>query len=193
MSPNSTAKLNLLLALALTAHLSLGAKTQDQVLSMPNCGDTLPTRWYSGYLKTSSPSRQLHYVYVESESKPDTDPLLIWFNGGPGCSSMLGLIQEHGPCIIDDFETVVKRNPEPWNKRANVLYLENPAGVGFSYAQFAEDLNFTDHSVSVDVFTAVRDFFANWPELLPNKLYITGESYAGIYGPFLALQIHEWN
>lgn len=191
MSPISRAKLNLIVALALTAHLSSGAKTQDQVLAMPFCGDTLPTRWYSGYLKTSSPARSLHYVYVESESK-ETDPVLIWFNGGPGCSSMLGLIQEHGPCIIDDYETTVKLNPWPWNKKANILYLENPAGVGFSYSSDG-DLNYTDHSVSVDVFTAVRDFFANWPELLPNKLYITGESYAGIYGPFLALQIHEWN
>ena len=52
---------------------------------------------------------------------------------------------------------------------------------------------FTDHSQSVDTFAAIRAFYEDWPELLKNPLYITGESYAGIYAPFLAMQIHEWN
>ena len=67
------------------------------------------------------------------------DPLVIWYNGGPGCSSMLGFMQENGPYVIDDGETVVKKNPEPWNKRANVMWLEQPAGVGFSTAGTAQD------------------------------------------------------
>lgn len=52
---------------------------------------------------------------------------------------MLGFMQENGPYVIDDGETVVKKNPEPWNKRANVMWLEQPAGVGFSTAGTAQD------------------------------------------------------
>jgi carboxypeptidase C (cathepsin A) len=106
---------------------------------------------------------------------------------------MLGLIQEHGPCVIEDFTDKVVDNPYPWNLRANVLYLESPGGVGFSNSTTEEDIKYTDHSQSVDTFAALRDWYANWPELLKNPLYITGESYGGIYAPFLAEQIHEWN
>jgi len=63
-----------------------------------------------------SSTKALHYVFIESLSKPSTDPILIWFNGGPGCSSMLGLFAEHGPYVIDDGETIIKPNPWPWNK-----------------------------------------------------------------------------
>ncbi len=106
---------------------------------------------------------------------------------------MLGFIQEHGPCVIEDYDTKVQKNPYPWNLNASVLYLESPAGVGFSVGQTPEDFKFTDHSQSVDTFVALRDFYEGWPELINNVLFITGESYAGIYAPFLALQIHEWN
>jgi carboxypeptidase C (cathepsin A) len=88
----------------------------------------------------------LHYVFIESLDKPTTDPVLIWFNGGPGCSSLLGLFQENGPFIIDDGETIIKPNPFPWNQRANLLYIESPAGVGFSIANSSDDLLHSDMS-----------------------------------------------
>jgi len=69
------------------------------------------------------------------------DPIVVWFNGGPGCSSLLALFQEHGPFVIDDGEYSINKNPEPWNKRANVLYIESPAGVGFSWAATPQDMN----------------------------------------------------
>ena len=71
----------------------------------PNETVPMPTPSYSGYLNiTGEPGgKALHYVLVTSASETNaTDPLLIWFNGGPGCSSMLGLWQENGPWVIDD-------------------------------------------------------------------------------------------
>ena len=86
----------------------------------------------------------LHYLFVESQADPSTDPLLIWFNGGPGCSSMLGWSQEHGPYVIESGDTTFHKNEWSWNTNANVLYIESPAGVGFSYCGTPEDCTFND-------------------------------------------------
>jgi len=60
---------------------------------------------YSGYLNLTGTTKSLHYLFVTSQRNASTDPLIIWFNGGPGCSSMLGFAQEHGPWIMDSGET----------------------------------------------------------------------------------------
>lgn len=65
----------------------------------------MPSHSYSGYLNVSS-TKALHYVFVESLNDPANDPVVVWFNGGPGCSSLLGFISENGPFKIDDNSTV---------------------------------------------------------------------------------------
>jgi carboxypeptidase C (cathepsin A) len=178
-----------ILILALAA---VNAAPKGELLDqLPDC-PAFKFDMYSGYLDVNA-SKSLHYVLVESQDKPDTDPLLIWFNGGPGCSSMLGFMQEHGPCIIDDGETELKENPYPWNLRANVLYIESPAGVGFSYGENKWDRQFNDLLSSHDNLEAVKSFYLKFPEYQKHELYITGESYGGIYVPYLAFRIHEHN
>lgn len=143
---------SLLLGTALAAN-----NVTDKMTSLPDCAP-LPSNWYSGFLDVTA-TKSLHYVFIESLSKPSTDPILIWFNGGPGCSSMLGLLSEHGPFVFDDGETIIKPNPYPWNVRANLLYIESPAGVGFSVANLTDDLLHSDMSQSEDAFTGLRNFY----------------------------------
>jgi carboxypeptidase C (cathepsin A) len=176
---------NMLLPTLLFVGVALAANNvTDKMTALPDCAP-LPSAWYSGFLDVS-PSKSLHYVFIESLSKPSTDPILIWFNGGPGCSSMLGLLSEHGPFVFDDGETIIKPNPYPWNTRANLLYLESPAGVGFSVANTTDDLLHSDMSQSEDAFTGLRSFYQAFPAYRSNPLYVTGESYAGVYAPYLA-------
>ena len=86
-----------------------------------------------GIAYNNKKNRDLHYVFVESQSTHrDEDPIILWLNGGPGCSSLLGLMQEIGPFVIDNGETEYKANPWSWNLQAHLLILESPSGVGFS-------------------------------------------------------------
>ena len=69
---------------------------------------------------------------MESQGNPETDPVILWLNGGPGCSSLLGLTTEIGPFVMDMDDTEFKQNVYAWNKNANIIFLESPTGVGFS-------------------------------------------------------------
>lgn len=153
-------------------------------------GDLYTKKIYSGYLQTDDKNRKLHYLFVESQNNPDKSPLVLWLNGGPGCSSLLGFIQEHGPVIIPDYTSEFKLNEFAWNKHANIIYLESPAGVGFSYNDNGpEDIKYNDLKVANDNRLALLDFFKKFPELQKNDFYISGESYAGVYVPTLAENI----
>jgi len=66
----------------------------------------MPTTSYSGYLDVTA-TKSLHYMFVEAEQNATSAPVVIWFNGGPGCSSLLGFFQEHGPWVIEDDATEI--------------------------------------------------------------------------------------
>jgi len=129
-------------ATALLTATVFAADLKDKMGNLPNAPN-FTTNTYSGYL-TVTETKSLHYVFAESMSDPANDPVVIWFNGGPGCSSMLAFMQENGPLAVDDGEDYIKTNPYPWNTRANMLWIESPAGVGYSLAGTEEDLQQND-------------------------------------------------
>ncbi|CAH1778736.1 unnamed protein product [Owenia fusiformis] len=173
----------LLLALA-GCH---AADMADEVKTLPGLTKQPFFKHYSGYLAATD-GRMLHYWFVESQRDPASDPLVLWLNGGPGCSSLDGLLTENGPFTIADDGATVKYNPYSWNTVANVLYIEAPAGVGFSYKP---DSNYTtsDDQVSLDNLMAIKSFFKKFPEYSKTDFYITGESYGGIYVPTLSARV----
>lgn len=79
-----------------------------------------------------SDQHSIHYWFFPSQNNATTDPLLLWLNGGPGCSSLLGAMQEHGPFTFEANSTNIVYNDYAWNKNASVIYFESPPGVGFS-------------------------------------------------------------
>ncbi|KAL6563498.1 carbohydrate-binding module 1 protein [Orobanche gracilis] len=139
--------------------------------------------------------KKLFYYFVESENNPSKDPVVLWLNGGPGCSSFDGFIYEHGPF---NFEVVGKShgslptlhlNPYSWSKVSNVIYLDSPAGVGLSYLRKKSDYKTGDLKTAYDSHTFLLKWFDLYPEFISNPFFISGESYAGIYVPTLAYEV----
>ncbi|MFT7816837.1 lysosomal protective protein-like [Arapaima gigas] len=157
--------------------------TADLVTSLPGFSGTLNFKHYSGYLQAGA-GKFFHYWFVESQNNPSTDPLVLWLNGGPGCSSMEGLLAENGPFHLHDDGTVYL-NPYSWNNVANVLYLESPAGVGFSYST-SGNYQISDPQVAEDNYEALQQFFLKFPSFTGNDFYVFAESYGGVYGPTLS-------
>ncbi|KAA8517922.1 hypothetical protein F0562_015390 [Nyssa sinensis] len=142
---------------------------------------------FAGYITIDEKqNRALFYYLAEAETDPASKPLVLWLNGGPGCSSIgAGAFCEHGP--FKPSGNVLVKNEYSWNKEANMLYLESPAGVGFSYSankSFYSSVN--DEMTARDNLVFLEHWFDKFPEYKNRDLFITGESYGGHYVPQLA-------
>uniref|UniRef100_A0A4W4ETJ1 Carboxypeptidase n=1 Tax=Electrophorus electricus TaxID=8005 RepID=A0A4W4ETJ1_ELEEL len=166
-----------------------GAPEADEIKYLPGLPKQPSFKQYSGYFHVTE-NEHLHYWFVESQKDPANSPVVLWLNGGPGCSSLDGLLTEHGPFLIQNDGNSLNYNPYSWNMIANMLYLESPAGVGFSYS---DNKNYTtnDTEVSMNNYLALKEFFRLFPEYRTNEFYLTGESYGGIYIPTLAERVME--
>ena len=102
----------------------------DEITSLPGAPKFL-SRQYSGFLPISA-SKDIHYYYIESERNPVNDTIVFWTNGGPGCSGLLGMFLETGPWRVQADGTLIS-NPASWTGLASMVFLEQPAGVGFRY------------------------------------------------------------
>ncbi|ORY29146.1 carboxypeptidase C [Naematelia encephala] len=142
----------------------------------------------SGYLDISE-SKHLFFWFQESRHKPSEDPVMLWLNGGPGCSSTTGLLFELGGCNIADKGANVTYNEHSWNSVANVLYLDQPVGVGYSYSDSGEVNN--SPAAAEDVYAFLSLFFSQYKEYAKQDFHISGESYAGTYIPNIASVIYK--
>ena len=153
-------------------------------------GDIYEGDIYSGYLNTKIEGNELFYIYTPSQNSPSTAPLMLWLNGGLGCSSLFGMLAEIGPVTSDNFTGTFKRNEYSWNAYANIVFIEQPAGVGFSKSS-DPDFVWTDDITAENLLYGIKQFLDLFPDLKGRSFYVSGESYAGVYIPFLAKHILE--
>lgn len=113
------------------------------------------------------------------EETDEEIPFVVWLTGGPGCSSTLALLTENGPCSVNEDGKSTSVNPFSWTEAAHVLWLDQPAGVGYSYGA---ETDTGEEMVSEDAYYFLQAFFQSHPEYAKSPLYIIGESYGGHYG-----------
>ena len=106
---------------------------------------------------------------------------------------MLGLLTENGPCTVtpDGLSTV--NNPFSWNTNANVMWVDQPAQVGYSYGATGADLDHNEAEIAEDMYNFLLEFFKAHPEYAENEFYVFGESYGGHYAPSIASRINQGN
>ncbi|XP_038974000.1 serine carboxypeptidase-like 34 [Phoenix dactylifera] len=167
----------------------------DRVVHLPG-QPPVKFRHYAGYITVDERlGKALFYWFFEATHKPAKKPLLLWLNGGPGCSSVaFGEAQELGPFLVRKGAPELELNKHAWNKAANLLFLETPAGVGFSYSNTTSDLDVQgDNATAFSSYTFLVNWFQKFPQYKLNAFYIAGESYAGHYVPQLAKVIFDKN
>ncbi|XP_059281154.1 serine carboxypeptidase-like 18, partial [Lycium ferocissimum] len=133
---------------------------------------------------------QLFYYFIESESDPESDPVLLWITGGPGCSALSGLFYEIGPITFEPVEyngslPTLILNPYSWTKVASIIFIDLPVGTGFSYARTPAALQSSDLQASDHAYQFLRKWFVDHQEFLRNTLYVGGDSYSGRVVPVI--------
>ncbi|KAJ7521176.1 hypothetical protein O6H91_19G041400 [Diphasiastrum complanatum] len=148
----------------------------------------LPTN--SGYFPLTKSARMFYAYYeaIEPVSSLSQTPIILWLQGGPGCSSMIGNFYEFGPWRTS-ADLQLQRNEAPWNHRFGVLFVDNPVGSGFSIAENDEDVPTNQDQAASHLYSALLSFFESHQSFRQRPFFIAGESYAGKYVPALGHHI----
>lgn len=168
------------------------AALNDKINELPGLDDEISFNQFSGYLNLPNTKKQIHYWLVESEKDPENAPLVFWTNGGPGCSGLIGFMTEQGP-FRPDKNGNLNINEWRWNMIANMVFLEQPVGVGFSYSDNKDDYKIGDSQAAKDNLQTILEFLQRFPQYANSPLFITSESYGGHYMPTLASEIVKYN
>ncbi|XP_047943505.1 serine carboxypeptidase II-2-like [Salvia hispanica] len=179
-----------------SSSFSFNQQQLDRVLKLPGQNFNVSFAHYAGYINVNQETgRELFYWFFEAEDDPYSKPLVLWLNGGPGCSSIAyGLAEEIGPLHIEKDGKTLYLNPYSWNKVANILFVDSPVGVGFSYSNTSSDiLSNGDKRTADDNLIFIEKWLERFPQYKGRELYLTGESYAGHYVPQLTHAIVKHN
>ncbi|KAL3651843.1 hypothetical protein CASFOL_004845 [Castilleja foliolosa] len=180
---------------AVKIHSQEGQKEKDRIERLPG-QPPVKFKQYGGYVTVDQTNgREFYYYFVEAHHSKNTLPLLLWLNGGPGCSSIgNGAMEELGPFRVHSDGKTLYKNKFAWNHAANVLFLESPAGVGFSYSNTTQDFVIGgDRQTAIDNYVFLLNWLKRFPEYKHRDFYLSGESYAGHYVPQLAQTILDHN
>ncbi|KAI7367547.1 Pheromone-processing carboxypeptidase [Hortaea werneckii] len=170
------------------------------VHSLPGAPEPL-LKMFAGHMEiTPEHHGNLFFWLYKSRHIANRQRTVLWLNGGPGCSSMDGALMEVGPYRVGEGGNLTYNNGS-WDEFANVLFVDNPVGTGFSYVDSNSYLHELDE-MATQMITFLEKFFATFPEHETDDLYIAGESYAGQHIPYITNAIldrnsqnpqHHWN
>ncbi|GMH13584.1 hypothetical protein Nepgr_015425 [Nepenthes gracilis] len=185
--------LPLLLVVLLSAQLAFCGQLVEYLPGYPG---KLPFKLETGYIQVGA--SEMFYYFIESQGDPRTDPLFLWLTGGPGCSSLSGILYEIGPIEFDIDSYLggippLKYYPYAWTKTASIVFLDSPVGTGFSYSVTQEGWVSSDTKAAKEAY----EFFLKWldenRQYLGLQIFVGGDSYSGIIVPLVTKHIVEGN
>lgn len=181
------------LSLVLSPVLSAASSASDYyVHDLPGVPDGPLLKMHAGHIEVDPASNgNLFFWHFQNQHIANRQRTVIWLNGGPGCSSMDGALMEVGPYRLKDDHTL-ESNKGSWDEFANLLFVDQPVGTGFSYALTDSYLHELDE-MSAHFMIFLDKFFDMFPEYERDDIYLAGESYAGQHIPYIAKAIQERN
>ncbi|KAL6185280.1 hypothetical protein ACLB2K_041414 [Fragaria x ananassa] len=199
----------LLSLITLTSASNITAKI---VTTLPGYSGDLPFTMETGYIGVGDNEEvQLFYVFVESQRSPAQDPLVLRFAAGPGCSGLHGFFFENGTflilkivysfftsiffqfCTYNGSLPTLEDNPYSWTEALNIIFLDAPAGAGFSYSTTQEGYYVDEYTYAEQGYEFLQKWLEAHPGYVENQLYISGESFSGLIVPMIVQKIVDGN
>lgn len=139
-------------------------------------------------MSNKTKDREIYFWMFPATGDVGKDDLVIWFNGGPGCSSLSGVMVEEGPLKIDSVTHEAKQNPYSWTNLTNMLWIDQPVGTGFSRGE-AKNMSMVEVAEEFNGFLV--SLYSSFPKLHGKNLWLAGESFAGKFIPYIADHIYK--
>ncbi|KAJ9193558.1 hypothetical protein DTO166G4_585 [Paecilomyces variotii] len=180
--------------LFLSCPLAVTAKSASDyyVPSLPGAPDGPLLKMHAGHIEVDQEHNgNLFFWHFQNRHIANRQRTVIWLNGGPGCSSLDGALMEVGPYRLKDDHTLEYNNGS-WDEFANLLFVDQPVGTGFSYVNTNSFLHELDE-MGAQFITFLTNWFQLFPEYENDDIYIAGESYAGQHIPYITKHILERN
>ncbi|MFS8004501.1 putative peptidase S10, serine carboxypeptidase, alpha/Beta hydrolase [Helianthus anomalus] len=180
-------------------HLATSSNSRSIIKNLPGFHGDLPFTLETGYVEVGDDNGiQFFYYFVESQRDPLHDPLLLYLTGGPGTPALYPFMYQIGPLTIDlerstKNNVALELNPNSWTKAANVIFLDLPTGVGFSYATTPEASRSSDSMLALHTYEFLKKWLLDHQRFRNNPLYISGISYMGILVPVVTLEAYKGN
>ncbi|KAL9691697.1 hypothetical protein QQ045_012123 [Rhodiola kirilowii] len=167
------------------------------VETLPGLSGVVPFEMETGYVSVGDMEEvEMFYYFVKSQKDSVNDPLLVWLGGDLGCSGLSSFLYDIGPVKFNvsafngSFASIeLELNPYSWTKVANILFIDQPVGAGFSFSTSEDAYNTSDTKASKHLYTFLRKWLNVNPDFVNNPLYVGGNSYAGITVPLLVEHI----
>lgn len=177
--------------LFLTPLIEAGRLDEAKALSrVGSLGDVEDVPSNAGFLTVNKQlGSNMFFWFFPAKENPETAPVVLWLQGGPGGSSLFGLFSEHGPYYVAEGG-IPKLREVTWARRFSMLYIDNPVGTGYSFTGKDQGYARNETDVGRDLLEALQQFFTLFHEFAGNEFYASGESYAGKYVPAVAYAIH---
>lgn len=178
--------------LILTELINRGEIVEAQSKAFVQIEDFRDVISYAGYFQVNKEfESNLFFWYFPSRSNVNIDPVVLWLQGGPGFSALLGLFVENGPFeLANKFD--IRLRMYSWTKRFSVIYVDNPVGTGFSFTKqdgYAQNQTI----IAKELYIALKQFYKMFPMVATNDFYIMSEAYGGKFAIKLAELIHHSN
>ncbi|CBI25144.3 unnamed protein product, partial [Vitis vinifera] len=170
--------------------------SQNIVRTLPGFSGELPFKLETGYVSVGD--IEFFYYFVESQCNPGADPLILYINGGPGCSGLNGFVYQVGPVAFNTTDytcglPTLLLYPHSWTKTANIIFLDAPVGTGFSYATTTQAYTTSDTLSAIQTIEFLKNWLNDHLDFNSNPFFLGTDSYSGILAPIIAQEIIDGN